>query len=402
MSSKNNSNSLKKFKIKDICDVIKGTTPTMKAIPGKFPLVVTAENRKSNETYQINSSAVCIPLVSSTGHGHASINRIHFQEGKFALANIMVAIVPKNERVFAKYLYYLFDFKKNEYFVSLMKGTANVSLKVKDVENIIISLPDDAIQKRIVAKIEELFSLIDLAKDTLEKTQVLLKQYRQSILKHAFEGKLVPQDPNDEPASVLLEKIKKENPDKKFSDIVSEKELPKRWMYIEFKKSIKNIPLTGKKLKQKEYLQTGKFPVIDQGQNFIGGFTNKEDFLVECKLPVIIFGDHTKVIKFVNQEFVAGADGIKVLQPNSFFVPKLLYYFIHAMPLPNKGYARHFQYLEKSNIKLPPLNEQKRIVAKIEESFSLIEKNENIVESLLSENAQMKDSIFHKYFKNYL
>ena len=88
-----------------------------------------------------------------------------------------------------------------------------------------------------------------------------------------------------------------------------ELELPKGWVETEFKKTVKSIPLTGKKLKQKEYLQSGKFPVIDQGQDFIGGFTDKKDLVVECKLPIIVFGDHTKTVKFVNQNFVAGADG---------------------------------------------------------------------------------------------
>ena len=96
----------------------------------------------------------------------------------------------------------------------------------------------------------------------------------------------------------------------------TELELPQGWVETEFRKIVKSISLTGKKLKQKEYLQSGKFPVIDQGQDFIGGFTDKKELVVECKLPVIIFGDHTKIVKFVNQIFVVGADGVKVLEPN--------------------------------------------------------------------------------------
>jgi len=184
--------------------------------------------------------------------------------------------------------------------------------------------------------------------------------------------------------------------------VVLEKELPKGWVELEFEKTIKNIPLNGKKLKQKEYLKTGKFPVIDQGQDFIGGFTDKENFLVECNLPIIIFGDHTKNIKFVNQDFVAGADGIKVLQPNSFFVPKLLYYFIQAMPLPSKGYSRHYQYLQKSNTRLPPLNEQKRIVAKIEELFSLIETNLAVLEKIIKNTSVLENSVLHYAFSGKL
>ena len=151
-------------------------------------------------------------------------------------------------------------------------------------------------------------------------------------------------------------------------------ELPKGWDETKFNKAIKKIPLTGKKLKQKDYQKIGKLPVIDQGQEFISGYTNKLQLKLDCKLPVIVFGDHTKVIKYVNQPFVAGADGVTVLEPKKILIPKLLYYFVQAIPLPHKGYARHYQFLDKSIIRIPPQNEQKRIVSKIEEFFSIIEK----------------------------
>ncbi len=98
-----------------------------------------------------------------------------------------------------------------------------------------------------------------------------------------------------------------------------------------------------------------------------------ENMLVPCELPVIIFGDHTKAIKFINFPFVAGADGIKVIKPDRCFLPKLFFYFLFAIDLPDKGYARHFQYLEKEFIPLPPLPEQERIVAKIEALFSQLD-----------------------------
>jgi len=72
----------------------------------------------------------------------------------------------------------------------------------------------------------------------------------------------------------------------------------------------------------------------------------------------------------VNFDFVAGADGIKVIKPNKSFYPKLFYNFIQIIQLPDKGYARHFQFLEKSFIPLPPLPEQRAIVSKIEQLFS--------------------------------
>jgi len=149
-------------------------------------------------------------------------------------------------------------------------------------------------------------------------------------------------------------------------------QLPEGWVWVRIKDVISQISLTNRKLHQRDYLDGGSYPVVDQGQKLIGGYTD-QDLLVPCELPVIVFGDHTKAIKFIDFPFVAGADGIKVIKPDKVFFAKLFYYFLFAIELPNKGYARHFQYLEKEFIPLPPLAEQERIVAKIEALFSQLD-----------------------------
>ncbi len=165
--------------------------------------------------------------------------------------------------------------------------------------------------------------------------------------------------------------------------------LPKSWAAIALSDAVINITITDKKIPQKEYLSEGAYPVFDQGQDYIGGYSDKKEKLVDCELPVIVFGDHTRVIKFVNQPFAPGADGIKVLQPQHFYNPRLLEYFTRhiATHLTNHGYARHYQHLVKSIIPLPPTNEQHRIVAKIEELFSELDKG---IENLKTARAQLK------------
>ena len=166
-------------------------------------------------------------------------------------------------------------------------------------------------------------------------------------------------------------------------------ELPESWTAIALSDAVINIAITGKKIPQKEYLSEGAYPVFDQGQDYIGGYSDKKENLVACELPVIVFGDHTRVIKFVNRPFAPGADGIKVLQPQHFYNPRLLEYFTRhmAMHLTNHGYARHYQHLVKSEIPLPPINEQNRIVAKIEELSSELDKG---IENLNTARAQLK------------
>ena len=88
----------KKFKISELCELTKGSYATLRTQPGDFPLVVTADFRRSADGWDIVGPAVCIPLISSTGHGDAAINRVHYQEGKFALANLLVALTPKKRR----------------------------------------------------------------------------------------------------------------------------------------------------------------------------------------------------------------------------------------------------------------------------------------------------------------
>lgn len=117
---------------------------------------------------------------------------------------------------------------------------------------------------------------------------------------------------------------------------------------------------------------------------------------------LIVFGDHTKVVKYVDFDFVAGADGIKVIKPDSVFFPKFVYYYLKIIDLPDKGYARHFQFLEKSKIPLPPLPEQHRIVAKIEELFTKLDAGVAALEKLKAQLKRYRQSVLKAAFSGKL
>lgn len=157
----------------------------------------------------------------------------------------------------------------------------------------------------------------------------------------------------------------------------------------EYKTLVKKIPVSpDKKTKQKDYLKKGRLPIVDQGQSLVGGYTDDADMAVKCELPVIVFGDHTRAVKYITFPFGAGADGIKILQPKENILPPFLYYgtqYIVAK-MPNRGYARHYQYVEKEDLPVPSLPEQERIVARIEELFSQLDAG---VETLKKTKAQL-------------
>jgi type I restriction enzyme S subunit len=147
------------------------------------------------------------------------------------------------------------------------------------------------------------------------------------------------------------------------------------WIELQYKDVVDKISTTKQKLKQKEYLSKGSIAVVDQGQSEIGGYTNDVSKILKCKLPVIVFGDHTKIVKLISFPFAPGADGTKVLQPKKFIDANLLANFTKILvhKISDKGYARHYQHIEKQNILIPPLPEQRAIVAKIEELFSSLD-----------------------------
>ena len=150
----------KRVKIGDYCTVEKGKTPIQKAVAGKYPLVATTEERQTSNAYQFDCQAVCVPLISARGHGVASISRIYFQEGKFALGNILCAIMPDDTKtIYAKFLRYYLFLKKDILLVPLMRGGANVSLTVDSIKKVEIPLISINEQYRIVEILDKFDTL---------------------------------------------------------------------------------------------------------------------------------------------------------------------------------------------------------------------------------------------------
>ena len=122
-----------------------------------------------------------------------------------------------------------------------------------------------------------------------------------------------------------------------------------------------DVTKKGTKIPTEKYLKSGKYPIIDQGQSYISGYCNDETGLFD-DIPVIIFGDHTRIIKYVDQPCFLGADGVKLLKSKDRQANyKYLYYALCSAKIPDTGYNRHFKWLKELEIPLPPLEIQKQI-----------------------------------------
>ena len=120
------------------------------------------------------------------------------------------------------------------------------------------------------------------------------------------------------------------------------------------------------KIQKTAFGETGRFPIIDQSQKDIAGWTDDESALIRPSKPLVVFGDHTCAVKLIETPFAQGADGIKILLTVDTLDPRFLYYLLCVRPLESSGYQRHFSKLKEHEIPLPPLEVQKEIVAEIE------------------------------------
>lgn len=180
-------NENKRIRIDSFCEIKKGSFAIMKTEAGEFPFVVTAEDFKTANSYDFDCEAVCIPLVSSTGHGNAALHRVHYYNGKFALSNLLCAVTPKNKNSLdVKFLYELCMAKRNDYFVPLMKGTSNVSLSIDKIGSVEIPIPSIKEQKRII----EILDKFRETESCNQKNQKELDQLMPSLMDKAFKGEL--------------------------------------------------------------------------------------------------------------------------------------------------------------------------------------------------------------------
>ncbi|GMO55109.1 MAG: hypothetical protein Ta2C_09430 [Candidatus Endomicrobiellum trichonymphae] len=173
-----------------------------------------------------------------------------------------------------------------------------------------------------------------------------------------------------------------------------------KWEVKKFEDCIDKI-IYSVKMQKKDFLCKGKFPIISQESEFINGYSNDKKKLFKIEKPIIIFGGHTRVFKYIDFDFILGADGVKIIQPKGILYTKFLYYYLMNKPLKSLGYSRHYRKLKGVNVYYPnDISEQKKIVAKLDKFSENIKRLEYAARKNLQNAKDLFNSVLNETFKN--
>lgn len=150
--------------------------------------------------------------------------------------------------------------------------------------------------------------------------------------------------------------------------------LPKDWVETTTEIVFTQMSISNLKVKTSDCAEIGTYPVVDQGQKLISGYIDSLESLVKIEGPVVIFGDHTRIIKWIDFDFIPGADGTKVLKSSKYIQSRFFYYHLRAIELPNKGYARHFKELKESIFHIVSLAEQHEITRRLDSLLGQVDR----------------------------
>ena len=267
--------------------------------------------------------------------------------------------------------YYLNHVLRSAYFLDYTQqcgyGVKMPRLSTTDACNGMIPLPPLAEQKRIVKEIEHWFSLIDVIESGKEDLQATIKQAKSKILDLAIHGKLVPQDPNDEPASELLKRINSK------AEITCDNghytQLPNGWCECQLENIVKYEQPQAYIVKSTDYDDKYLIPVLTAGKSFIIGYTNETEGIYQ-NTPCIIFDDFTRDSKLVDFPFKVKSSAMKILRVADSIEIEYVAMFMNITRLIGDTHKRYWiSEYSKLCIPIPPKEEQKRIANAVNVMF---------------------------------
>lgn len=162
---------------------------------------------------------------------------------------------------------------------------------------------------------------------------------------------------------------------------------PKGWPVKSFDETFRDTTAGNEKLQSKQFQESGSVAIVDQGQSQIAGYTDDESLAYKGKLPAIVFGDHTRIFKYIDHPFVLGADGVRVLTEKEAFDPLFAYWHCRMLDVPSAGYSRHFKFLKEKAFICPTDELQdrfSRMAAALMNHLATLEKAAGEVEHLFT------------------
>jgi type I restriction enzyme S subunit len=263
------------------------------------------------------------------------------------------------------YLFYFLLSQRNE-FIAKGGGGAQPNISKEIIVNTFIPLPPLSEQQHIVMEIEKWFALIDQIEQSKVNLQTIIKQTKSKILDLAIHGKLVPQDPNDEPAIELLKRI---NPDFTPCDNGHYTQLPNGWCECQLENIVKYEQPQAYIVKSTDYDDKYLIPVLTAGKSFIIGYTNETEGIYQ-NTPCIIFDDFTTDSKLVDFPFKVKSSAMKILRVADSIEIEYVAMFMNITRLIGDTHKRYWiSEYSKLCIPIPPKEEQKRIANAVNVMF---------------------------------
>lgn len=410
-----------KVKISDIFDFEKGTLQSSKCSVGEYDFITASSDWKKHNTYSHECEALIIAVAAS-----GSLGRTHYVSGKFIASDLCFILQPKakfKEKINLKFYFEYFNFIKNDLIQKTATGSAKKAINKFNFAKYEINFPNKEYQDRIVQRLYEFKNNFSKIEENLNYNTELTTKLRQSILQDAIQGKLVPQDPTDEPASELLKRIEcchREKPIK--CNLNNELNvIPKGWIYTHLGNVVENFKYgTSEKsnynnkgipviripnivnnkisLKDLKYLETHN--VLSNNK-----VKNGDILIIRSNGSKELVGK-TALVEDLEQEYAFASYLIRLrpIMINCEFLIILLNSYIVKNQFMNLASTTvginniNSEKLSKINIVLPPLKEQERIVKKVKELMQLCDKLENENANAQKFSSELLQSIMQKYF----
>ena len=376
-------------KLGDIAYVASGSTPDKTCFVEKGIPYIKMYNLRNQEidfefhpqyiTEEIHNSKLC---RSRTEVGDLIMNIVGPPLGKLAIipttlpqANFnQAAVLIRPYKYKEDLVLYLKSYleEMSEINSIATRGSAGqVNISLTQSQNMRIPLPPLAEQQRIVTEIEKWFALINQIEQGKTDLQTIIKQTKSKILDLAIHGKLVPQDPNDEPAIELLKRI---NPCFTPCDNGHYKQLPQGWTVCRLEQITDYEQPTAYIVKSTTYDNSYSIPVLTAGKSFIIGYTN-ETTGIYSNIPCIIFDDFTTDSKLVDFPFKVKSSAMKILKVHKAIEIDYVAMFMSITRLIGDTHKRYWiSEYSRLEIPIPPKAEQKRIIETVCEIFTQIDK----------------------------